>query len=166
MMTKTSLALALVLGGMTTAAIAQITMRPVAPVSPAVSQAVANTDINAARIQQLTARVDALTAELKAAQNSITGLQNAMKTTSLKGFENAGNLAKLNKQYQNHRHYYNHLVVFQDINTKDISRNLYPHESSLPMENCTQVSKWNPQMDGRQINPDALYHFNCAPPAQ
>ena len=68
-----------------------------AQVSPGTANTVSGDGRAEARIAELEGRLASLEAELKAQKNALASTQNALKTTSLKGFENAGKLSKLSQ---------------------------------------------------------------------
>jgi hypothetical protein len=140
-------------------AIAQVTstMRP-APVavSPRAMQAAAGSDVYQAQINQLTAKVTALTSQLTAANTQIAGLQNGLKATSAKTFENAGNLTNLNAQFQGHSHYFEWI---NDVNTgSGVKHQFVSYPTSIPVQNCTK------KPTGTYNNDRFSEKYNCIVP--
>jgi hypothetical protein len=119
----------------------------------------------AAQIVELQGQIDTLKAELATQKNQIVTLQNGLKTTSTKGFENAAALSKLGSDYSGHTHFYSRFREYS-AHEQD-GRNVVDfqgHNTSTPTHGCSEIPNY---ASAQQWKPRAQpwnYQWTCGTP--
>lgn len=96
----------------------------------------------------LTQQVAALTKQVAEQKQQIAQLTGSMKTVSIQGFENLGNLNKLRSAYNRHTHYATLVTVVAG------NQQVGAPPTSMPSENCKRIS------DSGTVNT----RYSCTPP--